>query len=55
MIRIRQRYKATAREYIQNAKTMMSIPVSICVAIVGAFVRLMDAPWCRVFHHFTEK
>jgi hypothetical protein len=31
-----------------------SMPQSITVAI-DDLVRLTDEPWCRVFHHFTEK
>ena len=34
---------------------MRSIAVSIVLAIFGAAVALMVAPWCSVFHHFTEK
>jgi len=30
-------------------------PASIVAAMLGALVRLTEAPWCRVFHHFTEK
>ena len=41
--------------YIQNASAMTSIPVSMVAAIFGAAVRLTEAPWCSVFHHFTEK
>ena len=41
--------------YIQAASAMISMPVSIVAAIVGARVRLTDAPWCSVFHHCTEK
>ena len=28
---------------------------AIVAAIDGAAVRLTEAPWCSVFHHFTEK
>ena len=41
--------------YIQKASAMTSIPVSMVAAIFGAAVRLTEAPWCSVFHHFTEK
>ena len=34
---------------------MSSIAVSMVLAIFGAAVTLMLAPWCSVFHHFTEK
>ena len=34
---------------------MISMPVSMIAAIVGAVVRLTDEPWCSVFHHLTEK
>src|ERR1700704_1660318 len=44
----RTRNKVTAMLYIQNASAISSIPVSICAAMVGAFVRLTDAPWCSV-------
>ncbi|EXI77336.1 MAG: hypothetical protein AW12_03118 [Candidatus Accumulibacter sp. BA-94] len=41
--------------YIQHPSAHSSIPQSIIAAMLGALVRLTDAPWCRVFHHFTEK
>src|SRR5262249_8447348 len=47
----RTRVSVTAMLYIQNASVMSSIPVSICAAMVGALVKLTDAPWCSVFHH----
>ncbi len=34
---------------------MISMPVSMIIAIFGAAVRLTDEPWCSVFHHLTEK
>ena len=34
---------------------MISSGASIVPAIVGASAMLIDAPWCSVFHHFTEK
>ena len=47
--------KETTMEYIQNANTMSNMPVSILVAMLGARVKLTEAPWCNVFHHCTEK
>jgi len=41
--------------YIQAASAMISIPHSMIIAIEGARVRLTEDPWCRVFHHLTEK
>src|SRR5574340_1425512 len=52
---VRARARATAMAYIQAASAMTSMPHSIVSAIDGARARLTDAPWCRVFHHFTEK
>ena len=37
------------------ASAIKIMPVNIVAAMVGARVRLTDAPWCRVFHHCTEK
>ncbi len=34
---------------------MSSMATSIELAIFGAVVKVMVAPWCKVFHHFTEK
>jgi hypothetical protein len=51
---LRTRSIAAAMLYIQNASVMTSIPLSIVAAIFGAAVRLTEAPWCRVFHHFTD-
>jgi hypothetical protein len=34
---------------------MSSIALSMVAAIFGAAVMLIVAPWCSVFHHFTEK
>ena len=45
---------ATAMLYSQKASAISSMPVSMVAAIEGAFVRLTEAPWCSVFHHFTE-
>ena len=38
----------------------MALPIvvpEICmgVAMLGALLKLTEAPWCRVFHHLTEK
>src|ERR1700674_845234 len=41
----RTRPRAIAMEYIQNAIAMTSIPHSMVRAIVGAAVRLTEAPW----------
>src|SRR5688500_524010 len=54
-IMARVRISITAIAYIQHASDMISIPVSMVLAIFGDWVRLTEAPWCRVFHHFTEK
>jgi hypothetical protein len=51
----RTRYRAMAMLYIQKARAMMSMPHSMVAAMDGALVRDTEAPWCRVFHHFTEK
>lgn len=32
-----------------------NMPASIEAAMVGAALKLIEAPWCRVFHHCTEK
>jgi ABC-type multidrug transport system permease subunit len=50
----RTRSIAAAMLYIQNANVITSIPLSMMLAIFGAAVRLTEAPWCSVFHHFTE-
>ena len=34
---------------------MTRTPVTIVIAIFGATVRLIDEPWCSVFHQRTEK
>jgi hypothetical protein len=51
----RTRVSETAMLYIQKASAISSMPHSMVCAIEGALVRLTEAPWCRVFHHFTEK
>ena len=51
----RTRISVTAMQYIQKASAITSMPSSIGVAMLGALVKLTEAPWCRVFHHFTEK
>ena len=51
----RTRTSATAIVYSQQASVIASMPASIVAAMVGAAVRLTDAPWCSVFHHCTEK
>ena len=43
-----------AMAYIQNATTMINMPVNMVDAIVDPFIET-DAPWCNVFHHLTEK
>src|SRR5687767_12998023 len=50
----RTRSMEAAMLYIQNASVITSMPVRMVAAIFGAAVRLTEAPWCRVFHHFTE-
>jgi len=50
----RMRAKVTAKLYIQNPSIMISIAATIGVAIFDS-VMVTDAPWCNVFHHFTEK
>jgi hypothetical protein len=52
---LRTRARAAAMEYIQNASPIISIPQSIVDAMLGERVMETDAPWCSVFHHFTEK
>ena len=52
---LRTRASAAAMAYIQNANTMISMPHSMGAAIEGARVSETDAPWCKVFHQFTEK
>ena len=42
-------------QYIQNPNAMTSMPASMGGAMLGALVKLMEAPWCKVFHHCTEK
>ena len=42
-------------QYAQKPSAITSMPSSIGVAMLGAFARLTEAPWCSVFHHFTEK
>ena len=49
------RIKPTAIEYIQKHRAINSIPHNIVCAIAGALVTETEAPWCKVFHHFTEK
>ena len=41
--------------YIQKPTTINNIPVNMVLAMVGELVNETDAPWCKVFHHFTEK
>ncbi|MNO05700.1 hypothetical protein D3C81_2271950 [compost metagenome] len=47
----RTRASATAALYSQNAATISSMAVTMTRAMLGAVVRLMEAPWCRVLHH----
>src|SRR3954471_5616948 len=51
----RTRSRVTAMAYIQNASAMRIIPANMVAAMVGALLSETDEPWCRVFHHFTEK
>src|SRR5262245_49475461 len=51
----RSRTMQTAMLYIQNANAIRIIPVNMLAAIEGALFSDTDAPWCSVFHHFTEK
>src|SRR5207237_10058830 len=51
----RTRAIATAIEYIQNAAAMRIMPANMVAAMLGARVKLTEAPWCSVFHHCTEK
>ena len=44
-----------AIEYIQKHKATKSIPHNMVCAIEGDLLIETDAPWCKVFHHFTEK
>src|SRR4051812_3020857 len=50
----RTRTSTAAIEYAQKASAISSIPVSMVAAMLGARVRLTEAPWCSVFHHCTE-
>src|SRR6185503_14479181 len=50
----RTRSMVAATLYIQNASAITSIPLSMLAAIFGDSVTLTEAPWCSVFHHFTE-
>src|SRR5512134_3718973 len=50
----RTRVRDAAMLYSQNASAMSSMPASMVLAMLGARVRLTDAPWCSVFHHCTE-
>ena len=47
--------RAAAAAYIQQAITISNMPHTTGVAIDGERVIEMDAPWCKVFHHWTEK
>ena len=40
----RTRISDTAMEYIQNASAMSNMPVSMLVAMLGARVKLTEAP-----------
>ena len=51
----RTRHSAAAMHHAHAAKLITSMPASIRLAILGAAVRLTDAPWCSVFHQRTEK
>jgi len=37
------------------ASAITTMPASIVAAMLGAAVRLTEAPWCSVFHQRTEK
>src|SRR5258708_1315123 len=45
----RARAKAAAMLYSQSASTITNMASSMVTAMVGARVRLMDAPWCKEF------
>jgi hypothetical protein len=32
-----------------------NMPHNMTWAMLGDLVKDTDAPWCKVFHHFTEK
>ena len=51
----RTRCSDAAMLYIHAASAIRTMPANIVAAIVGALVRLTEAPWCSVFHHLTEK
>ena len=38
-----------------SSTVISNIATSIVCAIFGAAVMLIVAPWCKVFHHTTEK
>jgi hypothetical protein len=44
-----------AAAYNQIAKLISSMPLSMMLAMRGDWVSDTDAPWCKVFHHLTEK
>ena len=50
----RTRTIATAMLYSQNASAISIIPRNMVAAMLGALVKLTEAPWCSVFHHCTE-
>ena len=52
---MRTRLSVMAMEYIQKHRAISSMPHNIVCAMEGALVIETDDPWCRVFHHFTEK
>ena len=52
---VRTRLSAIATEYIQKARAISNMPHNMVCAIDGALVIDTDEPWCKVFHHLTEK
>ena len=44
----------TAIEYIQQAANKINMAASIDGAILKLFAVIV-APWCKLFHHWTEK
>ena len=40
---------------VLNASAINSMPHNMICAMLGALVDDTEAPWCKVFHHFTEK
>src|SRR5258706_3875356 len=53
-ISARTRVSDTAMLYAQKQSAIRIMPVNMVAAMLGALLKLTDAPCCSVFHHFTE-